>query len=240
MDVSIVIPAHNEKRRLPPFLLELASEIRRSDISVEIIIVDDGSSEEHYDEYLSCINTIKIVPIQIIRHRKNRGKGAAIRTGFNNAKGMWIGFVDADGAVSPKEIMRVLEFALESKEVEGICASRIRMLGHKIERSLLRHMSGRIFATFVGIFLGIPIYDSQCGCKFFKAAEIAPYLEYCKETGYLLDIELIMICYCRKLNIIEFPVDWTDKAGGKVNLFRDGIGMTMRLFRNRARFRTML
>jgi glycosyltransferase involved in cell wall biosynthesis len=239
MDFSIIIPAFNEKTRLPQFLVELVNEISIANINCEIIIVDDGSAEDHYQIYLKSINRLSQVPINIIRHSKNMGKGASILSGFKKASGTWIGFIDADGATSPKDVLRILNIALPSDELDGVFASRIRMLGFNIERPFLRHLSGRIFATLTGVLLNIPIYDSQCGCKFFRKSKILPYLNLCKEQGYLFDIELISICYFKKLNLLEIPINWADQPGGKVNLINDGFKMAVGIFRIRERIKKM-
>ncbi len=239
MDFSIVIPTYNERNRLPQFLINLAQEIGSAKLDAEIIVIDDGSAEEHYKKYLDAIEKIDKVSVKIYRHERNRGKGAAIKTGFMVASGTWIGFVDADGATSPQEISRILKFALSSDGLDGIFGSRIRMLGFTIKRYFVKYVRGRIFATLIGVLLDIPIYDSQCGCKFFRKSKIFSYLELCKEEGYLFDIELISICCLKKLNLVEFPINWSDQPGGKVRFFKDSFKMAFGILGIKKRLKKM-
>lgn len=225
MDFSIIIPAFNEKGRLPPFLSALVEEISQTSYKAEIIIVDDGGSKENHQVYLNAVSSINSLPIKLIRNDKNRGKGAAIQDGFKRASGTWIGFVDADGATSPSEIIRLIKIALTSNNLDGVFGARVRMLGHKIDRSLKRHLGGRFFATLCYLFLPVPVYDSQCGCKFFKHSKILPLLELCQEKKYLFDYEIISLGYFNQLRFIEVPIDWSDVAGSKVHFIRDAIKM---------------
>jgi len=88
VDFSIIIPAFNEKDRLPKFLLSLVNDLNKINLNGEIIIVDDGSRNQDYQSYLTLQKTENI-PIVILRHQRNLGKGAAIQTGFKVAKGAW-------------------------------------------------------------------------------------------------------------------------------------------------------
>jgi len=239
MDFSIVIPALNEKTRLPPFLLALAKKLQEEPLNAEIIVVDDGGREGDYQAYLKTASSINNLPVKIVRHDKNQGKGAAIQTGFRNASGNWIGFVDADGSTSPQEIVRVIKTALSSPDSDGLFASRILMLGYNVDRRLIRHLSGRIFTTLAWIFLDIPVYDSQCGCKFFKKDKILPFLRLCQEQGYLLDLELIAIGYLSKLNFLEVPINWRHIPGSKVNLLSDSLKMALGILKIRSRLKKL-
>lgn len=241
MNFSIIIPAFNERKRLPVFLNNLVKDIKESGLSCEVIIVDDGSTKENYKSYEETLKPIqyfsKNISIKILRHHKNLGKGAAIKTGFKEAKGDWFGFVDADGATPSGEIVRIMKFALSSDRFDGVFGSRIRMLGYSIERKFSRHLFGRIFTSFACILFGIPFYDSQCGCKFFKKDKILPFLNQCEEKGYLFDIELIVIGHLHKLNFIEVPISWKDVRGSKVYVIRDGIKMLAGLQRIKKRLK---
>lgn len=232
-DFSIIIPTFNEKDRLPSFLSDLAGEISKSNLNGEIIIVDDGSTQENHKTYLKSIEAISQAAIKVLRHAKNKGKGAAIQTGFAASRADVIGFCDADGATSSQEVVRLLRIALSSPELDGVFGSRILMLGYTIDRRLIRHLSGRIFTTLAYLFFRIPVYDSQCGCKFFRKSRILPFLKMCKEEGYLFDIELIAIGYLNKLNFIEMPISWVDIPGSKVHLLKDGFEMGMGILRIR-------
>lgn len=234
MDFSIVIPAFNEKERLSGFFLSLVDALSRINLEGEIIIVDDGSREEDHRSYLS-LQDRHDVPVTILRHPKNLGKGAAIKTGFEAAKGDWIGFVDADGATPAGEAARLIGIAVPSRDFDGVFGSRILMLGYKIKRKFIRYLSGRIFTTLVYLFFRIPVYDPQCGCKFFRRSRILPLFGLLREKGYLFDIEMIALGHEKKLNFLEVPVSWEEVPGGKLHFFKDGLKMLIGLFRIKRR-----
>ena len=232
---SIIIPAFNEKDRLPAFLGSLSEEIQKSNLSAEVIVVDDGSSPEHKKAYSELVNSIELKNIKILRHEKNMGKGAALKTGLLSARGEWIGYADADGSTPAKEVMRVLKIALASQELDGVFGSRVRMLGYDVDRQFKRHFFGRFFATLTYMLLGIPFYDPQCGCKFFRRSKILSYLELCQEKEYLFDIELIALGYLNKLKFLEVPISWKDVAGSKVSVIKDSLKMAADVFSIRRR-----
>lgn len=235
MDISIIVPAYNEKKRLPPYLADLVLSIKKSGINGEIIVVDDGGTDDNYRSYLEIAESINDLPVKVVRHQKNKGKGAAIQTGFNEAEGKWIGFADADGATSADEVVRLVKIALSSNGIDGVFGSRVKMLGYNVERGFLRHLSGRIFTSLAFHMLHIPFYDSQCGCKFFRRSTCLPFLKMCEEQGWLLDIEIITLGYLNKLNFLEVPISWKDIPGSKVRLIKDSIKMAIGVWKIRKR-----
>ncbi|HPN88067.1 MAG TPA: glycosyltransferase [Candidatus Omnitrophota bacterium] len=236
-DFSIIIPCYNEGDRLKPFLVDLIHQMKDFKFFGEIILVDDGSAKKDKEIYAQVIEDINSPNIKLIHLNSNQGKGSAVRHGFELAEGRWIGFVDADGATNAKEVFRLLFLALQSSHLSGVFASRILMFGYHVHRSTLRHLTGRIFVTLVDKILHIPVYDSQCGCKFFKRNDIMFFLPVCQEKGFLFDLEIIAFGYYRGLKFLEVPVDWTDIKGSKVNVVIDSIKMFLGLWRIKKRIK---
>jgi glycosyltransferase involved in cell wall biosynthesis len=87
--------------------------------------------------------------VEFVRADRNRGKGAAIRLGWNRAAAdaSWLTFIDADGAIPAREYWRMASL-LPATEADIVCACRIKMAGRTIDRTLFRHFQGRLFATF--------------------------------------------------------------------------------------------
>ena len=220
---------------MPPFLRNLAQRIQDSRLNAELLVVDDGSRGDHHQVYQELTRSIQAVPIQLLEHPVNLGKGAAIRTGFRHARGAWVGFADADGSTAADEVVRVAQLALHSPDLDGIFGARIVMLGREVVRKHRRHVTGRVFTTLLSLILRIPVYDSQCGCKFFRRATIAPLLELCKEQRWLFDVEIIALGYFKHLKFLEVPISWQDVPGSKVHLLSDGIRMAIGLWRIRRR-----
>ncbi len=239
LSVSIVIPAFNEKERLPSFFSSLLQQIQALKLRAELIIVDDGSREDHAAAYQQLIRSTQTIPVHLLSHHVNLGKGAAIKTGFQYSNTPWIGFADADGSTSAEEVVRLALLAVNSTDLDGVFGARILMLGREVVRKQYRHVLGRVFTTLLDLQLRIPVYDSQCGCKFFRRATIFPLLELCKEQGWLFDAEIIALGYFKHLHFLEVPISWRDVPGTKVRVLRDGIRMAIGLWRIRRRLKVL-
>jgi hypothetical protein len=139
----------------------------------------------------------------------------------------YIGFWDADLATPLSAIPQFLEVIEGHPHLHMIFGSRIRLLGRTIRRNPARHYLGRIFATAASKTLSLPIYDTQCGAKIFKATpDLAQVLALPFISRWIFDVEIIAryiqlrgreFCFN---SIYEFPLDsWEDVAGSKVGPF---------------------
>jgi len=97
------------------------------------------------------------------------------------------------------------------------------MLGYSVQRDLIRHYAGRVFATWVGICLDSRIYDSQCGLKFIPTHIFKKISSRLHGHGFAWDIELLAKLVAVGCPITEVPVNWSDVKGSKVSLLRDGL-----------------
>ena len=159
----------------------------------------------------------------------NSGKAEAVRQGMLRALDSGadvVGYYDADLATPPHEMLRLLAVLDESGALIAL-ASRVRLLGTKIERRALRHYLGRIFATAASLCIGIPIYDSQCGAKVFRAGEcLSEALADPFTSRWGFDVELLgrlLVGDPRTPGItpdcfLEMPLkSWRDVPGSKLH-----------------------
>lgn len=232
--ILLVIPCFNDVERLRVFLPKLLEILPQW---FSILVSDDGSNPEDRRELGALIENLglpdkdgRALLLRPIYTEKNTGKGGAIVRGWAFCEGYdSVAFTDADGAVCAEEILRAGNF-FRSQEVEGfsaLFASRVKMLGRTVDRSLKRHLSGRVFATLVSNLGGVPAYDTQCGLKFVKVdayRKIAPFIN-CQ--GFAFDVELCLLLKKFGFSILEFPVDWRDVPGSKVSLIRDSWRMAL-------------
>jgi len=245
-DVSLVIPAYRERDRLPALiarLTELALVAPRP--VIEVVVVDDGSPAAHVDaERASAGEAARQLAaagaphaVRFIALDRNRGKGAAIRAGWSEAdpRASWLGFVDADGAVGAAEALRLAAIAAGDPPADVVAATRIRMAGRRIERSLVRHLQGRVFATFVEELFHLGFYDTQCGAKLFRANRLRPILPRLREDRWLLDVEVLALLSREGSVFVEEPIDWCDPGGSKVIPGLDPLKMAFGLWRMRRR-----
>lgn len=190
-DVCLVIPCFNEARRLP---VREIGEFLPSRPHVSLCLVDDGSTDGTADllESLRQHHPTQIV----VRHlARNAGKAEAVRQGVLHAAaderfGL-IGYWDADLSTPLAECDRLVAVFGENPDCRLVMGSRVKRLGSDIDRRAVRHVLGRVFSTFASLILQLPVYDSQCGAKVFRA-ELAPVLFAAPFiTRWLFDVELL-------------------------------------------------
>lgn len=212
MRLSLVIPAFNEAKRLPPFLQAIADYNRTHPADIfEIIVVDDGST----DNTAAIAESFKtnLPKLKIIRQTQNRGKGAAVRAGVLAAQGDAIAFMDADGATPITELPKII-MALTNSD---IAVGNRWMPGAKTERhSLLRRFSGWVYRTYMSLF-GLGAIDTMCGFKGYQAAVARDLFENLLEERWLFDTEIAYKAVQKNYRIKNFPITWTSKDGSKLD-----------------------
>jgi dolichyl-phosphate beta-glucosyltransferase len=228
MKSIIVIPCFNEGQRFP------VSEFREFLCKKQLhkfIFVDDGSIDNTL-QILTSLNNNFPEKTEILKLSENCGKAEAVRLGMLSAlskKPDLVGFWDADLATPLTEINRFVAVFLSHPEIKWVFGSRVKLLGRQIERNELRHYMGRIFATFVSLVLDLPIYDSQCGAKMFRAcAEYENLIAEKFKSKWIFDVELIarLSKYSQKTEkcsprtiIYEVPLNtWIDVKGSKLEM----------------------
>jgi len=242
MNLHLVLPCFRESARLPAFLAPLCREMDRLE-GVRVLTVEDGSGAREGERMSAVIEELRkeyscLLPLMILP--ENLGKGGAVYAGWAESGGAeWLGFVDADGSCSAGEVARLIEMARrESSPARALFASRVKMLGRKIERQLTRHLLGRVYATMVSELLDIPVYDSQCGLKLVPAAAYRRIRPALSVNGFAFDAELLLALLHSGSKVIEVPIDWHETPGGKIRLVRDSLRMARDLLAIRSRSRS--
>ncbi len=236
MKISIIIPAFNEEKRIGATLEALDIEFSKSDSNQrqwEIIIVDDGSTDETgkvINEYQQKFNYIKC-----IRHYKNMGKGKAVCTGVMKASGEFIVIYDADAATPPSFINKFVS-VMENEDLDIIIGSR--ELGYRqgfdVSYLSVRRAMGRIYSFFTNLVVK-GYLDTQCGFKVFRK-EVAHHLfSLLQQKGYVWDIEILMLANYYSYKVKEMPIDWHHKTGSKINIISDSLIMLFHLFQIKVR-----
>jgi len=223
--VSIVIPAYNEAKRLPSTLNKIKSFLSSKKLKYEIIVVNDGSS----DETAKAAISVKGLKVTLISNKKNMGKGYCVNRGVKKAKNDIILFTDADLSTPVKFLSPFLK--LHSKGNDVVAASRA--LNRKLVKKrqpIHRDMMGRIFNVFVRLITGLKIKDTQCGFKSFKKS--AAKKIFSKQTifDFGFDVEILYIASLHGFKIAESPVEWYDSPATKVNPLMDSLRMFGGLF----------
>lgn len=216
--LSVVIPAYNERVRLPPYLEAWLDLLRRDRMAFEIVVVDDGSSDGTVEwvQEIGCNNP----EVRLVRNDRNRGKGYSICHGMREARGEVRLFADADGATPAGEYQRLMQ-RFDATSWPVVIGTRIPLSGiTTVQRNLMRHYSGRVFATMMSLMSGLNYYDTQCGFKMFsaRAAEAIFPLVQCR--GWAFDVEVLMLAQRMGFGVAEVPVNWSEVPGSKVRILR--------------------
>lgn len=223
--IGIVVPCYNEAKRI--HLDDFAQHIQ-SHSNHFFCFVNDGSN----DGTLEVLNHFsKQFPdqVSVFDNGKNLGKAETVRNGVNHLFSLKkfdiIGFLDADLATPLFEIEPTVQ-VFENNNKLIVFGSRIKHLGGNVERRFIRYLLGRIFATVVSNWLlKTPVYDTQCGFKFFKTTVIEVIFAKEFKSKWFFDIEL----FCRTIQTFKstdineitqerFLTTWRDVKGSKIKL----------------------
>jgi len=185
----VVVPCHNEERRLDAErFLELVDSG-----STRVLFVDDGST----DATAAVLGRVAAssLDVDVLQLARNHGKAEAIRQGllrgFDEGAAI-VGYLDADLATPPQEFLRLVELLQSRDDLDCVLAARVALLGRRIRRRAHRHYLGRVFATLASIILRIPVYDTQCGAKAFRASPaLREAIAVPFRSSWVFDVELI-------------------------------------------------
>jgi dolichyl-phosphate beta-glucosyltransferase len=241
MLVSIVIPAFNEEDVIDGHLDAIVAHCGPKPWDHEVLVVDDGST----DRTAELVEAkAKLHPqIRLIRQRRNRGKGCAVRTGLLAAGGDVRGFTDADASTPIAELDRVLPL-LESGGASVVIGSRAKRDAQtRVVAKWHRVVIGRAFNGVLRVLLrlrdrdGRPLADTQCGFKWFTAEAAEAIAGRASVDGFAFDVEFLHLANLLGCGVVELPVNWADRGESSVNLFVDPLKMFYRVATVRWRHR---
>ena len=228
---SVVIPAFNEARRLPPYLEEIIAFFDGRGEPYEVIVVDDGSRDGTAERVRE---TAGAAPVRVIPLAGNEGKGAAVRHGMLAAVGAFRMFADADGATPISELKR-LEAALAAGAEVAIGSRVVRDPAVAVVARPHRVLAGRFFNGVVARVGLSDVGDSQCGFKAFSARAAETIFGKLRTRGFGFDVEVLMLARFYGFRVAEVAVNWSDKPGSKVGVLKTGPGMFWEILRARVR-----
>ena len=225
--LSIVVPFFNEIHRIG---LTLSDIVGLANPSVEVVLVDDGSTDGTAKVLREAAQNTDNVHFQGLA--RNCGKGAAIRAGIAVTTGSKVLFMDADLATDLADLPVLLQ-ALESADVA--IGSRSSEAAELREATRIRSSMGNLFNLAVRKVTGLEYSDTQCGFKAFRG-EVARHLfSQCQVDGFAFDVELLVLAQAAQMRIVEVPVRWTEISGSKVRIGIDPLKMLWDLRRIRRR-----
>ena len=223
--LSLIFPCYNESERLPQTLAAYLAQLSREPGAVEVLVVDDGSTDETFA--VACAVAARDRRVRVIRSQPNHGKGFGVRTGVLEAEGELIVFTDADGSYGPGEVARVAAALAEAPVAIGS-----RPVGWATGTPA-RRLASRLFNRAIRALLGLPFGDTQCGLKGFRRHAALEVFGHARLDGFAFDAEVLFLARRLGLVVSEVPVRAEERDGSKVQLVVDALGMLRDVLRVR-------
>ncbi|MEM2956104.1 MAG: glycosyltransferase family 2 protein [Candidatus Pacearchaeota archaeon] len=229
MKLSIIIPAHNEEKRISRTLEDYGKFFsKRYKKDFEIIVILNGCTDNTYNivkKFKKKYSQIKYLDF------KQAGKGFAIIEGFKIAKGNLIGFTDADDSTNAEEFEKLIS---NIKDYDGIIASRYLKESEVFpKQSFKRIVVSRIFNFLVRILFRLPYKDTQLGAKIFKRRAIKEVLLKLGLTEWAFDVDLLYNLKIKNFKIKEIPIKWKELGGSKLDIEKISIQMLLSIIQLR-------
>jgi dolichyl-phosphate beta-glucosyltransferase len=223
VDLSIVIAAYNEEKRLPQTLERYFGYFKTAPHTYEIVIVDDGSRDrtKRVIEELAGIHP----ELRLLSHFPNRGRGVSIREGVLDAQGEIILETDADGSVDNEAIGRFLEYFKRRPEIDAIFGSR-ELPDSKVAKRQpwLRVFLGKGFIVLAKILFRLwGTTDFTLGFKMFRKEASQDVFSHQFDSHFLAEAEIVFVSHRRGWHTVELPVTWTDNRDSRVRPLRDSL-----------------
>ncbi|NQT47397.1 MAG: glycosyltransferase family 2 protein [Chloroflexi bacterium] len=226
--LSIVVPAYNEEKRLPDSMPQMINFVRKQDYPIEVIIVNDGSTDRTAEVVKGFQRDSPFIALLQVDHG---GKGHAVRAGMLQAKGEYLFLCDSDLSMPIEEINKFLpptlseyDVAIASREIKG---------ANRYDEPSYRHLMGRVFNLIVRLLAVPGIQDTQAGFKCFRREAARQVFRLQTIKGWGFDVETLFIAQRRGMVIVEVPINWYYNNRSQVKPIQDTYNMFLEVLKVR-------
>lgn len=198
--ISLILPCYNEEEHILVSCEKIIAVLKSMDLNFEIVFVDDKSTDRTRLFLRQIKAKYSALPIKIVIHNKNSGRGVTVADGIRKAKAEIVGFIDIDCEISPRYIPVFIRYL--GKGYDIVTAKRIYEF--KLF-SINRYVASKIYSYLVKLIFNLPISDTEAGYKFFKRKRILPLLGDIKDKHWFWDTEILVKAERVGLKIKELP-----------------------------------
>lgn len=211
--ITVIIPAYNEEKIIRNACRDVLKHFSKRSIEGSVLVVDDGST----DETAKIVAESGMKNTNVVRLKKNSGKGAALRKGFMAAQGEFLIFMDADLSVPVGYLDdMIIEFKKGADVV--IASRRVEGADIKVHQPWVRENMGRVFTFITRIMTGAEISDFTCGFKGFTKKAAKRIFSSSVIDGWAYDAEIIFLAKRYGFKIKEIPVEWKNREATRVKI----------------------
>ncbi len=207
--VSVIIPAYNEGAVIKNNLLETMRTFDDFGCDYEIILIDDGSTDNTLAEALKVAE--KNPHVKVKRNLVNYGKGRALKKSIRYASGDYIVFLDADLDLHPGQVHTLFDI-MRLDEVDVVIGSKLHP-NSQVEYPVSRKIISFIYYIIIKLLFGLPVHDTQTGLKLFKAEVLKKILPKIVVKKFALDLEILANAHHFGYRIAEAPIVLTQRRG---------------------------
>jgi dolichyl-phosphate beta-glucosyltransferase len=221
VDLSIVIPAFEEGRKIARDVEAATEFLQTSALQGEILVVDDGSRDDTARAAEKAAVSAGVVR-RVIRYEPHRGKGYAVRTGMQQTTGRYAMFADCGVCIPYANVLAGLDM-LRSGACEIAHGSRRHSRSEILrDQPWHRRLISRTFKSSVRMILRVPrnLTDTQCGFKIYRGDVARELYSECITDGFMFDIEIILRATKKGYRIREFPVEWACDLDSRLSVSR--------------------
>jgi len=200
--VSIIMPAHNEGDRISSSLEETVRTFDSFGCDYEIILVDDGSTDNTYEEILRIASRYSNIILK--KNRINYGKGRAVKYAFRFVTGKYVVFLDSDMDLHPGQIQTFFDI-MRLDNADVVIGSK-RHPNSQLYYPIGRRIISSVYFLLINLMFGLPIKDTQTGLKLFKAEVLKEIFPKVLIKHFAFDLEILVNAHHLGYKIAEAPV----------------------------------
>lgn len=197
-EISVFFPAYNEEKNIKKTIVEAISVLEKTAKKYEIIVINDGSKDKTGEIVEKLMKENK--NIRMITHRKNKGYGGSLISGFSKVKYEWIVFTDSDGQFDFSEIGRFISTQKETNADLVIGWYRKRRV------SFIRKINSSVWQIIVRLMFGLKVKDIDCGFKLIRKKVIDEISQLKSQRGAFISTEFLVKAKLKNFKIVEIPV----------------------------------